>query len=73
VVSLVWAGVPADTLLVAGLVLMCPLMMFFMMRGMHGGQPGPAERQKQYDGSGKPYNPDDLHGVGAADHCDCSR
>jgi uncharacterized membrane protein len=36
VVGLVWAGVPASTLLVAGLVLACPLMMLVMMRGMHG-------------------------------------
>jgi len=37
VVGLVWAGVPAATLLIAALILVCPLMMFFMMRGMHGG------------------------------------
>jgi hypothetical protein len=37
VVGLVWAGVPASTLLIAGLILVCPLMMFVMMRGMHGG------------------------------------
>jgi hypothetical protein len=37
VVGLVWAGVPASTLLFAGLILACPLMMFVMMRGMHGG------------------------------------
>jgi hypothetical protein len=60
VVGLVWAGVPANTLLVAGLFLTCPLMMFFMMRGMHG----PAERQKRYGERGNPDHPDDLHGVG---------
>jgi hypothetical protein len=38
VIGLVWAGVPAGTLLVAALVLACPLMMFFMMRGMHTDQ-----------------------------------
>lgn len=37
IVGLVWAGVPASTLLIAGLILVCPLMMFVMMRGMHGG------------------------------------
>jgi hypothetical protein len=37
VVGLVWVGVPASTLLVAGLALACPLMMLVMMRGMHGG------------------------------------
>lgn len=31
----VWAGLPASLLL---FLLVCPLMMFFMMRGMHGGQ-----------------------------------
>lgn len=38
VVGLVWAGVPAQTLLFAALVLACPLMMLVMMRGMHGGR-----------------------------------
>jgi len=38
VVGLAFAGVPVSTLLVLPLVLACPLMMFFMMRGMdHGG------------------------------------
>ena len=38
VVGLVFAGVPVGTLLVVPLVLACPLMMIFMMRGMdHGG------------------------------------
>jgi hypothetical protein len=37
VVGLVWAGVPAQTLLFAALILVCPLMMLVMMRGMHGG------------------------------------
>jgi hypothetical protein len=34
VVGLVALGVPAQTLLFAALVLTCPLMMIFMMRGM---------------------------------------
>jgi Protein of unknown function (DUF2933) len=38
VVGLAALGVPASTLLVAALALTCPLMMIFMMRGMHGGQ-----------------------------------
>jgi hypothetical protein len=29
-------GLPVSTLLFLGLVLLCPLMMLFMMRGMHG-------------------------------------
>jgi hypothetical protein len=37
VVGLAWAGVPVSSLLIAGLVLVCPLMMLVMMRGMHGG------------------------------------
>jgi hypothetical protein len=37
VVGLVALGVPATTLLSGALILACPLMMIFMMRGMHGG------------------------------------
>ena len=37
VVGPVSAGVPASILLIAGLVLACPLMMLVMMRGMHSG------------------------------------
>jgi len=37
IVGLGWAGMPASMLLTAGLILVCPLMMFVMMRGMHGG------------------------------------
>jgi hypothetical protein len=44
VVGLVWVGVPAGTLLIGGLVLACPLMMFVMMRGMQGHQSGPGDR-----------------------------
>lgn len=36
VVGAMWAGVPVGTLALLGLVLACPLMMIFMMRGMHG-------------------------------------
>ena len=40
IVGLVFAGVPVGTLVVLPFVLACPLMMFFMMRGMdHGGSP----------------------------------
>jgi len=48
VVGLVWAGVPASTLLIAALVLVCPLMMFFMMRGGHGGH-GHGQPPEQHD------------------------
>jgi hypothetical protein len=37
VVGLAALGVPASTLLYGALVLTCPLMMMFMMGGMHGG------------------------------------
>ncbi|MCX5275391.1 DUF2933 domain-containing protein [Streptomyces virginiae] len=30
-------GVPLGTLAILAIVAVCPLMMFFMMRGMHGG------------------------------------
>jgi hypothetical protein len=34
VVGLVWAGVPANTLLLGAVLLACPVMMMVMMRGM---------------------------------------
>ena len=38
IVGLAFAGVPLGSLLILPLILVCPLMMFFMMRGMdHGG------------------------------------
>ena len=37
IVGLAFAGVPLSTLLVLPLVLACPLMMMFMMRGMDHG------------------------------------
>lgn len=37
VVGALWLGVPPSTLVVLALVLVCPLMMLFMMRGMHSG------------------------------------
>lgn len=37
VVGLAFAGVSVSTLLVVLLALTCPLMMLFMMTGMHGG------------------------------------
>lgn len=37
VVGLVALGVPASTLLYGAFVLVCPVMMMVMMRGMHGG------------------------------------
>ena len=40
VVGALWVGVPAGTLAVVGIALLCPLMMIVMMggmMGMHGG------------------------------------
>ncbi len=46
-------GVPVGSYAPFALILLvCPLMMFFMMRGMHGGQ-GP--------GAGQPRRPDGSH------------
>lgn len=39
IVGLALAGVPVETLIVLPLVLACPLMMVFMMRGMDHGTP----------------------------------
>jgi hypothetical protein len=51
-VGAVWLGVPLGTLAPLAIVLVCPLMMMFMMRGMHDGDHGggsehhhPADRQ----------------------------
>lgn len=41
-VGALWAGVPVASLALLGLLLVCPLMMFVMMRGMHGGDGGGA-------------------------------
>jgi Protein of unknown function (DUF2933) len=49
VVGLVALGVPAQTLLFAALVLACPLMMIFMMSGMHGGHGGPDHTSEDRD------------------------
>ena len=39
-----WVGLPSAPLLI---LLVCPLMMFFMMRGMHGGESHQHTWQKQ--------------------------
>ncbi|MFD4606321.1 DUF2933 domain-containing protein [Streptomyces sp. NPDC058464] len=36
VVGALALGVPVGTIALLAIVLVCPLMMFFMMRGMHG-------------------------------------
>lgn len=57
VAGLAVAGVPAGTLVVLPVVLACPLMMFFMMRGMdhagHDRPPRESSRSKDYDSSGR--------------------
>jgi hypothetical protein len=52
VVGALWAGVPVGTLALLGLVLVCPLMMIFMMRGrgMHRGDSGEGHRHDSADG-----------------------
>ena len=52
VVGALWIGLPLGTLAVLALVLACPLMMIFMMRGMHGGSNGdhgPEDRENPRD------------------------
>jgi multisubunit Na+/H+ antiporter MnhG subunit len=61
VVGLVWAGVPASTLLVAGLVLVCPVMMFVMMRGMHGGDASGHDTSHDHQHHGTADRTDDPH------------
>jgi len=37
VVGALWLGLPVSTLGLLAIVLVCPLMMLFMMKGMHSG------------------------------------
>ena len=61
VLGVLWAGLPAASLALFGLLLVCPLMMFFMMRGMHGGQGGHAGHTDQ-GGQGHQHNVSDRAG-----------
>ncbi|CAL9677882.1 hypothetical protein SUDANB105_08194 (plasmid) [Streptomyces sp. enrichment culture] len=55
-------GVPLGTLALLAVVAACPLMMFFMMRGTHGGDDRPMDDRdpmrkhdhRQHPGSGRP-------------------
>ena len=53
IVGALWAGVPAGTLAVVGIALICPLMMILMMggmmHGMHGGGGSPGSRDRSDD------------------------
>lgn len=40
IVGGVWVGVPLGTIAVLAIVLACPVMMMFLMRGMHVGDHG---------------------------------
>ncbi len=53
VVGLLAAGTPVQSLLPYALLLACPLMMVFMMRGMggHGGHGGDPDRRPGHDES----------------------
>jgi len=51
VVGLVWVGVPVSSLLIAGLVLVCPLMMLVMMRDDPNGRNG--EQPTEFPGAGR--------------------
>jgi hypothetical protein len=52
VVGAIWAGLPLATL---GLILVCPLMMFFMMRGM-GGMGGDSKRDSNAENGSDPVD-----------------
>jgi hypothetical protein len=56
-VGLVWAGVPASTLLFGAVLLVCPVMMMVTMRGMHG--EGHANHRP--DSPPPDQRPDDYH------------
>jgi ATP-dependent Zn protease len=60
-----WAGLPVSILL---FLLVCPLMMFFMMRGMHGGQ-----GNQQGHGGHQSADPDDAAGQSGKSVVDPSR
>ncbi|MEU2233534.1 DUF2933 domain-containing protein [Streptomyces vietnamensis] len=58
VVGALALGVPVGTLAILGVALACPLMMFFMMRGMHGqdthGGRDDRREDRDRDESGRP-------------------
>jgi hypothetical protein len=48
-VGALWAGVPLAGLAPALIFLACPLMMIFMMKGMHGGDSGHSDTDEPRD------------------------
>ncbi|WP_405652802.1 DUF2933 domain-containing protein [Streptomyces sp. NBC_00019] len=46
-------GMPVGSLALLAIVVACPLMMFFMMRGMHGGHGGGDQHTDDSDPLGK--------------------
>ncbi len=63
VVGALWAGLPVGSLATFGLILVCPLMMFFMMRGM-GGMQGDGKRAGDAEKSSDPVDPPVKHDHG---------
>ncbi|MEV8550211.1 DUF2933 domain-containing protein [Streptomyces glaucescens] len=59
VVGALALGVPVATLFFMGMALACPLMMIFMMRGMHGG--GHDRTHESRSESGPPAEQDLPH------------
>ena len=55
VVGAIWAGLPVGSLATFGLILVCPLMMFFMMRGM-GGMHGDGKRDSNAEKAPDPVD-----------------
>ena len=60
VVGALALGVPISTLGFLAIVLVCPLMMLFMMRGMHGGEGHNATGDDERDRS-KPHDHTGTH------------
>lgn len=54
-VGALWLGLPVVTIAVLGLVLVCPMMMIFMMRGMYGG----GGQDQHGSDEGERYDPHD--------------
>jgi hypothetical protein len=56
-VGALWLGLPVSTLGLLAIVLLCPLMMLFMMKGMHSGdshgQSGSKPRDREHNGTNR--------------------